>query len=57
MDCVYIAWCLLSSQKWYLNVHLHLFFFLQVAEMYRSQETVKNNTKPAATADESDDFY
>ena len=56
MDCVYIAWCLWSSQKWYLNVHLHL-FFLQVAEMYRSQETVKNNTKPAATADESDDFY
>ena len=56
MDCVYIAWCLLSSQKWYLNVHLHP-FFLQVAEMYRSQETVKNNTKPAATADESDDFY
>ncbi|XP_073246345.1 DNA ligase 1-like isoform X2 [Porites lutea] len=29
----------------------------QVAEMYRSQETVKNNTKPTATADESDDFY
>ena len=25
--------------------------------MYRSQETVKNNTKSAATADESDDFY
>ena len=38
-------------------MYISIFFFLQVAEMYRSQETVKNNTKPAATADESDDFY
>ena len=25
--------------------------------MYRSQETVKNNTNPPAAADASDDFY
>ena len=56
MDCVYIASCLLSSQKWYFKCTFPS-FFLKVAEMYRSQETVKNNTKPAATADESDDFY
>jgi len=29
----------------------------QVAEMYRSQETVKNNTNPPAATDASDDFY
>lgn len=29
----------------------------QVAEMYRSQETVKNNTNPPAAVDETDDFY
>jgi len=29
----------------------------QVAEMYRSQETVKNNTNPPADTDAIDDFY
>ena len=35
---------------------LFSFSVLKVAEMYRSQETVKNNTNPPAVPD-ADDFY
>lgn len=41
--------CLLNSS--------FLLLIFQVAEMYRSQETVKNNTNAPAATDASDDFY
>lgn len=39
------------------SIGVLLLFFCQVAEMYRSQETVKNNTNPPADTDAIDDFY